>query len=146
MPDSTLNHTPAGWPYLDLDNYLDVIDDYSLELATKLESSDADVAAAINAATRAEAAAATAVAAAGRFAAGRFMVTGITANTNVFANVTFPAGRFTSAPVVVLTPETGNPPVVFASLNNVTAAGFTIRAYRTDTTTTLPVNWIAVQL
>lgn len=50
MPDSTINHTPAGWPYLDAQNYWDTIPPYTAELAQKLQNSDADVAAAINAA------------------------------------------------------------------------------------------------
>lgn len=58
MPDSILNHTATGWPYLDNDNYLNgVIPAYTLELAGKLNNADADVAAAINAAAAAQAAA-----------------------------------------------------------------------------------------
>ena len=53
MPDAVINRTAAGWPYLDDRNFIDIIDDYSLELANKLENSDADVAAAINAANTA---------------------------------------------------------------------------------------------
>ena len=52
MPDALINRTPAGWPYLDEDNYLDVIDNYTVELAAKLQNSDADVAAAVNAASK----------------------------------------------------------------------------------------------
>ena len=52
MPDALINRTPAGWPYLDEDNYLDAIDDYTVELATKLDNADADVAAAVNAASK----------------------------------------------------------------------------------------------
>ena len=59
MPDSTLNHTPAGGPYLDGQNYLKATPTYTEELADKLENADADVAAAINAAASAQAAAAT---------------------------------------------------------------------------------------
>ena len=65
MPDALINRTPAGWPYLDEDNYLDVIDNYTLELATKLQNSEADVAAAVNAAADAQASAATATSIAG---------------------------------------------------------------------------------
>lgn len=52
-------HTPAGWPYITDSDYLRVTPAYTRELANKLENSDADVAAAINAAAQAQAAAAT---------------------------------------------------------------------------------------
>lgn len=64
MADDTLNHTSYGWPYLDPDNYLRVLPAYTEELADKLNNADADVAAAINAATDAQAAATDAQAAA----------------------------------------------------------------------------------
>ncbi len=67
-PD-TLDYTPAGWPYLTEGHYMDLIDDYTAALADKLENSDADVAAAINASTQASAAAAQAEAAAAQAAA-----------------------------------------------------------------------------
>lgn len=51
-------HTPAGWPYITDSDYLRVTPAYTRELANKLENSDADVAAAINAAQQAQAAAA----------------------------------------------------------------------------------------
>lgn len=57
MPDAAINRTPAGWPFLDDQNYIDVIDDYTLELANKLQNGEAAVPRAENAATRAEAAA-----------------------------------------------------------------------------------------
>lgn len=41
MPDALINRTPDGWPYLDEDNYLDVVDNYTRELATKLQNGDA---------------------------------------------------------------------------------------------------------
>ena len=54
MPGNIIPTTPAGWPYLDQDNYLDVTPAYTEQLATKLDNADADVAAAINAATQAQ--------------------------------------------------------------------------------------------
>lgn len=53
MSESTPDHTPAGWPYLTDDHYIDLIGAYTVELADKLQNSDADVAAAINAAQQA---------------------------------------------------------------------------------------------
>ena len=50
MPDSTFPRTAGGWPYLDDNNFVHMIDDYSKDLADKLDNGDADVAAAINAA------------------------------------------------------------------------------------------------
>ena len=47
-------HTPAGWPYITDSDYLRVTPAYTRELANKLENSDADVAAAINAAAQAQ--------------------------------------------------------------------------------------------
>lgn len=50
--------TVGGWPFLGPGNYLTVIPEYTQALIEKLVNADADVAAAINAAARAEAAAA----------------------------------------------------------------------------------------
>ena len=69
MPDATVNHTPAGWPYLDDDNFIDIVDEYTEELALKLENSEADVAAAINAAQQAQTAAASIAASSAQLAA-----------------------------------------------------------------------------
>lgn len=48
---------PGDWPLLGHDSYLAAVPAYTADLATKLAGADADVAAAINAAQRAEAAA-----------------------------------------------------------------------------------------
>lgn len=37
MPNATLNYD-TGWPYLDGENYLDVLDDYSVELKNKIKT------------------------------------------------------------------------------------------------------------
>lgn len=50
MPDATINRTPAGWPYLDQNNFIDVIDDYTVDLANKLDAGYSGLAAAVNAA------------------------------------------------------------------------------------------------
>lgn len=55
-PDLSAN----GWPLLTADHYIDAVPLYTQELAAKLDNSDADVAAAINAAQDAQAAAAAA--------------------------------------------------------------------------------------
>lgn len=52
--------TPNGWPLLTADHYIDAVPVYTMELADKLDNSEADVAAAINAAQDAQAAAAAA--------------------------------------------------------------------------------------
>lgn len=54
-----MDYTPAGWPTLTLTDPVHAAVEYSAILASKLENSDADVAAAINAATQAQQALAT---------------------------------------------------------------------------------------
>ena len=54
-----MDYTPAGWPTLTLTDPVHAAVAYSAILASKLENSDADVAAAINAATQAQQALAT---------------------------------------------------------------------------------------
>lgn len=60
MPDNILNRTAQGWPYLDNQNYINgTLPAYTLDLANKLQSAQAEsVPRAENAATRAEQAAA----------------------------------------------------------------------------------------
>ena len=77
-------------------------------------------------------------------AAGRATVPGTIGATTA---VTFPAGRFTSAPVVTATLNSSsgshnyNAPRVF----NVTATGFSLLT-SISTTTAGEINWIAVQM
>lgn len=146
MPGDTIPTTPAGWPYLDQDNYLDLTPEYTEQLADKLQNSDADVAAAINAATRAENAAATAVAAAARMAAGKVTVTPSAPNTPTSLAITFPAGRFTAPPAVVVTADTTSPgtQVVAVAVSSVTTGGCVIIVNRVNTTPT-GCFWIAIQ-
>ena len=152
MPDALINRTPAGWPYLDEDNYLEVIDNYTLELATKLQNSDADVAAAINAATRAEQAAATAVAAAARLNHGAAVATHagpLAPGATAVVDIAFSAG-FTAAPKLFGTPQpTGNANVadlVVTTLNvNATSAQLRVTNKSSITWNSLSVHWFAIQ-
>ena len=66
--DSTLGRTEHGWPLLGPNSYVDAVPAYTADLAAKLENADADVAAAINAAADAQAAAAQVLPAYGRAA------------------------------------------------------------------------------
>lgn len=149
-------HTPAGWPYITDSDYLRVTPAYTRELANKLENSDADVAAAINAATQAQAAAAQVP----RVAAGitniqvteengTYTPAGSPVGTGT-ATITFPAGRFTKPPVVVATVV--NPDQNFQRVAMLAAApttsGATLRltwegaytGWGTD------VHWLAIQV
>lgn len=120
MPNNVLNYTPQGWPYMDPSNYVEIIPQYTDELAAKLENADADVAAAINAANVAtttaaeiQAAAAAIQAASDRLArlpyaiaSGSFNA-GAKSGSAYVHTITFPAGRFTAPPDVVVTIATG---------------------------------------
>lgn len=84
----------------------------------------------------------------------RAVATGITSCTvdgqsSPSVAVTFPTGRFTSAPVVVATPSSpaGAANQVQAITSAVTASGFSIRLTRslTGSSTVIPVHWIAIQ-
>ena len=80
----------------------------------------------------------------GTFAAGTIAIQG-TGATSASAPITFPAGRFTVAPVVVATVTVG----AVASVTAVTAAGATVGVKRTDDaafSSTFNVYWIAVQV
>ena len=147
MPDSTLPRTAGGWPYLDDNNYVHMIDNYSKDLADKLDNGDADVAAAINAAARAEAAAATAVAAAARMSAGSVPIS-ITSAAGGTVSVTFPSGRFTDAPIVQVSRATSALAKYIPYVASVTAFGCVLGLYSGDgTTTTGATNlaWFAYQ-
>ena len=99
---TTPDYTAQGWPYLTADHYVDVIEDYTQELATKLDNADADVAAAINAANDAQAAKDAAEAAVGtvpRIASGSAIVSAPVGTSTV--TIDLPAGRFPTQPNVV---------------------------------------------
>lgn len=69
------------------------------------------------------------------------------ANTVTSATVTFPAGRFTQAPIVLTGPATTVPgtQVMATSAGGVTTSGFTFYLLRTNTTNT-QVYWQATQM
>lgn len=114
-PDLSVN----GWPLLTADHYIDAVPLYTQELADKLDNSDADVAAAINAANTAQQhmsdaeshaddaadARDQAIAAVESMPKSFATFTSITFNNQdrVSQYVDFPPGRFTTTPVVVAT-------------------------------------------
>ncbi len=123
MP-APFSDTSKGYPYIAGTQNASLIDDWALQLATKLENT---VPMAI--------------------AAGSVNVT-MTASTIGSATVTFPVGRFTVAPLVFTVIQQAGQTIV-SSPSGVTAAGFT--ANITDTrptarTGTFPVYWFAVQM
>lgn len=79
-------------------------------------------------------------------AAGVVTVTSMTNGATRTATVTFPAGRFSVAPIVKVTPNTGAPDNVYASASGVSASGMTVAGHRKDSTTTLAVWWHAIQM
>lgn len=146
MPRDSVPTTSKGWPYIDPELYFRAFPAYTQQLATKLDNADADVAAAINAATRAETAAATAVAAAGRFDAGWVSVP-VSAGTGTLV-VPFKAGRFTSSPNVIYSPNTGAtlPAGTTWQTSAVSAAQCTLKVTAPGYTGNIGFSWFAVQL
>ena len=147
MPRDSVPTTPTGWPYIDPELYFRAFPAYTQQLATKLDNADADVAAAINAAQRAEMAAATAVAAAARLAAGTIAITVSGAGGTVA--VTFPTRRFTVPPVVLVSRSASSLAKYVPYSASVTATGCTLGLYAGDGTTTggsSSLSWIAIQL
>lgn len=147
MPQDSIERTPAGWPFIDPDLYFRAFPAYTLELATKLENSEADVDAAVNAATRAETAAAAAVAAAGRFDGGWL---DMPASDGVGQLVIpFKAGRFSASPYVLYSFNTGKN-VVGSVLQTiaVSAVQCTVKVTHGNASFTGSVGicWFAVQL
>lgn len=59
--------------------------------------------------------------------------------------VSFPAGRFTAAPAVVTTINTGVPDTFHANAISITTTGFTIQGIRATGNSPFPVSWIAMQ-
>ena len=153
---NTVSLTPQGWPYLADDAEMWIYPQYTRDIATKLESDDAEVAAAINAAQQAQAAAASIQAAAAKLArlphgTATGMASISVSGTNQSAlTVALPAGRFTAAPTIMLTkvgPESGTwENVVDLKVVNRTANNFRFTAQpRVSATATLNVAWLAVQ-
>lgn len=79
-------------------------------------------------------------------AAGSVTITPTAINTPAAATVTFPAGRFATAPYVTVSPGTGDPEKVFTSWAMVTTSGFTVYLTRTNSASATAVNWIAVEV
>jgi hypothetical protein len=71
----------------------------------------------------------------------------ITAGATVASiSVTFPAGRFTAAPAVLTTVNTGAQPDTFHSnAAGITATGCTIYGIRVNGASPFPVAWLAIQ-
>jgi hypothetical protein len=83
-----------------------------------------------------------------RRAAGRATVT-ITNSANGFVDVTFPAGRFSLAPVVTATKQSDAAAKYVPYVMNVTTNGFRLGVYAGDGLTTsqaVVVGWTAVQM
>lgn len=123
---SLFNSTTDGWPYINGTQNASLIDDYALELATKL---DAVVPFAM--------------------AAGSATMT-ITAASNGSVAVTFPVGRFTVAPIVTCISAGGTGSSQFyVAHTNLTTSGMTIQAFQRDNTTataSFTIHWHAIQM
>jgi hypothetical protein len=79
-----------------------------------------------------------------RLASGSISIS-VTANTRTSGAITFPAGRFTAAPRVFISANSGTPDnVVGLTVNGITATGCTAWIYRSDTVVT-SVYWLACQ-
>lgn len=78
-------------------------------------------------------------------AAGFYSFTGL-GSEPASTTITFPAGRFDTAPRVVVSCDTSAPWNTDASAGSVTAGGFTLFGRRTDGGDTLGVSWVAVQM
>ena len=87
------------------------------------------------------------VAASPRMATGTASIVPSAANTPTYVDVTFPAGRFSAAPVVQVTPSTGAPGTLVTGVGvvNVTTTGCRIYLTRTNTGST-GVYWTAIQV
>lgn len=138
MPDSTIPRTPNGWPLLDQDNFIRATPEYTRQLAEKLDNGEADVAAAINAARQAQAAAA----AVPRVASGVFVEPTDERPTSSY--IRFPAGRFTQPPVVVVTHADAAGATTWDAprLSGTTTSGFTL-FHKNGAGARF--NWIAIQ-
>ena len=148
MPRDSVPRTSKGWPYIDPELYFRAFPAYTQQLATKLNNADADVAAAINAAARAETAAGTAVAAAARMSAGSAAIS-ITSAAGGTISVTFPAGRFTAAPIVQVSRASAGLAKYIPYVASVTASGCVLGLYSGDGSTgtgSSSLAWFAYQL
>ena len=119
----------------------------SKDAAKQSETNSATKAtAAINAARQAETAAATAVAAAARMATGTIAITVTGAGGTV--DVTFPAGRFTAPPVVLVSRSTSGLAKYVPYVASVTPSDCVLGLYAGDGTTgnaSSTLSWVAIQ-
>ena len=146
MPKDSVPITSKGWPYIDPELYFRAFPAYTQQLATKLDN--ADVAAAINAASTAQAAADTAIAAAARMSAGSAAIS-ITSAAGGTVSVTFPAGRFTAAPIVQVSRASAGLAKYIPYVASVTASGCVLGLYSGDGTTgggSSSLAWFAYQI
>lgn len=145
---SDIVYSSHGWPMLAPGARLNQTDDYTRELAAKLETSDAQAAAA-----SAAAAAASAASIGFKFATGTEEISlnvaaGDVANGGV---ITFPAGRFTSPPFVVVSSTavaTSDHRKLVPQANEVTTTGATIFVGNPTSSPIVGVyivGWIAIQ-
>ncbi|WP_277035287.1 hypothetical protein [Propionimicrobium lymphophilum] len=119
---SSVETTPKGWPLLKDSSYIADIPEYTERLASKLDKGDADVAAAINAASQADSAAAKALTSASNVTQ-MLSTLGDLADLRIAAGLTkiefgqdkyfwltikYPEGRFTKAPALALLPTFTN--------------------------------------
>ena len=84
----------------------------------------------------------------GRHASGSVLVDIVSAGTAAVAAVSFPAGRFSVAPIVTATPVAGASGLendARVSVDSITTTGCNVRAARTVGTADITVNWHAHQ-
>lgn len=144
MPDNTITRTNNGWPLIDDANYIRVLPTYTQLLADKLDSADADVAAASNAATRAQAAAAQVPIIHGAVI-DRGQQTG-----HYTAVIDFPAGKFSRPPLCTVSHLDGSAAAAKVSCGVESVSATQVRiAWRCDPPTTryrAAAHYIAVQI
>jgi len=79
-------------------------------------------------------------------ATGQATLTSITPNTLATLAVSFPAGRFTAAPLVFVSLNAANVHgCTPAAATAITASGFTLNGARTTGNANIPVSWLAIQ-
>lgn len=66
------------------------------------------------------------------------------ANQTTSRTITFASGRFTTAPIIIVTPTTSVPQNVDIGVSSISTSGFTINMFRTTNVAT-SVNWLAMQ-
>lgn len=128
---SPFNATGDGWPYIAGSQNASLIDDYALELANKL---DATVPYAF----------ATGIA--------NIAATTIAAGSTATVAITFPASRFTTAPVLTATVAGTQGGTAYLVVREfaITSSGATLYVYNVGAssatfTGNLPLHWIAIQ-